>query len=353
MLKAIIIDFDGVILDGASIHSSNKKPTTTAPIATPYVIECMQQLHAEGVQLGVISSLLQTQIEFLLDALNITPYVSAVVSEQSVSQPRPAADGLLKVCEALDVSTSEAIMLVASTNGVIAGNSVSIPVIGYQTYRNKATQDLSKASLILESLEVLTYHDLQFTYAHAHHLPANIVTTKRLIVRELDVQDVPALYDLYQEPSFRSNHCVYANSLEEAYSKQEAYINHMYHFLQLGLWGVFLKDTNELIGHCGIEPTDILQDQSLRTVPTLCYGIKGSHHRQGYAKEACSAIVSHAKDVLYMEELYALIHDSNVSSKALAHSLGFVPCDVVHTYNAECKDDQVYTLYHIPLSDSH
>ena len=290
----------------------------------PYVKELIEDLHRHGVKLAIASSSTIELIEKITDVFEIRPYFTALISGLSVKHSKPAPDIFLKACEALDVTPEEAIIIEDSFNGVLAATRANIPVIGYQN-SHSGNQDLSKATLLVEGFEEVDYQFVERTYCHAHSLPAKITSTNRLCIRELGMDDVLALYHLYQDETFQANHLIYANSLEDAYEKHKAYIKHMYQFLGLGLWGVFLRENDELIGHCGIEPKEVSFEGKIQTVHELCYGIKKEYQQQGYGKEAVNAIITYAKDVLYLDDLYVMISDTNTASKGLASSLGFVP----------------------------
>ena len=313
----------------------------------PYVKELIHDLYRHGIKLAIASSSTIELIEKIADVFEIRPYFTALISGLSVAHSKPAPDIFLKACDELGVTPEEAIIIEDSTNGVLAATRANISVIGYQN-SHSGNQDLSKATLIVEGFEEVDYQFIQHTYCHAHNLPADITSTNRLLIRELGMEDVPALYDLYQDESFQENKLVYAASLEDAMSKHEAYIKHMYHFLGFGLWGVFLKDTNQLIGHCGIEMKEILIGDKNQTVHELCYGIKKEFQHQGYGKEATKAIITYAREVLYLNELYALISDINTTSKALASSLGFTPRSVASHADEHLNtssDHNPYILY--------
>lgn len=290
----------------------------------PYVKELIEDLHRHGIKLAIASSSTIELIEKITDVFQIRPYFTALISGLSVAHSKPAPDIFLKACDELGVTPEEAIVIEDSTNGVLAATRANIAAIGYVN-SHSGNQDLSKASILIEGFEEIDCDFIRRVHCHAHNIPANIVETDRLFIRELGMEDVPTLFHLYQDETFKANHLVYAKTLEDASAKHEAYIKHMYHFHGYGLWGVFLRDTKELIGHCGIELKEILIKDKKQTVHELCYGIKKEFQQKGYGKEATRAIITYAKEVLYLNDLYALISDTNTASKALASSLGFSP----------------------------
>ena len=310
----------------------------------PYIKNLIEDLYNHGIKLAIASSSTIELIQQIVDVLELKPYFAKLISGTSVTHSKPAPDIFLKACEELGVSTDEAIIIEDSKNGVLAATRANIPVIGYKNLHS-GNQDLSLANIIVEGFDEVDYHFIDTVYCHAHNLPATILSTDRLIIREIGSDDIPQLYQLYQSPSFIQQKLRFSDTLEEAYEKHEAYCKHMYHFLGYGLWGVFLKHSDQLIGHCGIEPKDVIITSESKSILTLGYGILDAYHNQGYAKEVCSAILDYAKKNLYLDEMYAIIASENVASIHLIKWLDFSYTNTVQYLN-DPKDLKEYQLYH-------
>ena len=81
------------------------------------------------------------------------------------------------------------------------------------------------------------------------------------------------------------------------------------------------EDPSCIIGRCGLQP--IADDNSPLGRIELGYLIDERWRGQGYASEACSAIVKYAFERLEIEEVYAQIPADNRPSVCLAQKLGF------------------------------
>ena len=69
-------------------------------------------------------------------------------------------------------------------------------------------------------------------------LPVEIARTKRLLIRETVMQDVPVLYDICRLPGMGNYLEPPKPTLEEELEVTEAYIRHAYAFCDFGLWRV-------------------------------------------------------------------------------------------------------------------
>ena len=92
-----------------------------------------------------------------------------------------------------------------------------------------------------------------------------------------------------------------------------------------GLWGMFLKDTDEMIGQCGIT----MQEYRAAQVPEIGYLLAYGHWHNGYATEAAAACREYGFDALHFDALYSIIRDTNVASQRVALRNGMRWVDTV------------------------
>lgn len=155
-------------------------------------------------------------------------------------------------------------------------------------------------------------------YDRLHGIPHKIAKTQRIVMREMEVEDLPAMYEMYATLA----DCPYIEQLYE-YEKEkeftENYIANMYRFFQYGLWLVFDRESGKLVGRVGIENREI--DGSVRQ--ELGYLIRKDCQGQGYAYEACLCAMEYARRELGIANLFACVHTSNTASSNLAVKLGF------------------------------
>lgn len=174
------------------------------------------------------------------------------------------------------------------------------------------------AEYLLGGLEDVDYFYLNRIYERYHNIPWQIIQTERTIVREMTVEDVGALYEIYKEPSITK----YTDPLfvdpeeEKAYTKE--YIEKVYRFLEFGIWIVEDKKIpGKIIGRAGLSMRDGFDE------PELGYIIAVPYQRQGYALEVCKAIISYAEEQFAFEKLRIVMTKDNEASHKLCEKLGF------------------------------
>lgn len=147
--------------------------------------------------------------------------------------------------------------------------------------------------------------------------------TNRLRLREMTLADMCALSSILQDEKV-----MYAYN--GAFSEEET-LAWMQKQLQrykdygFGLWGVFLKTTEEMIGQCGIT----MQEYKAAQVPEIGYLLAYKHWHKGYAVEAAAACREYGFNVLNFNALYSIVRDTNTASQNVALRNGMTVIDTI------------------------
>jgi RimJ/RimL family protein N-acetyltransferase len=94
----------------------------------------------------------------------------------------------------------------------------------------------------------------------------------------------------------------------------------LYHQHGVGLWLLTLRDTGEFVGDCGLTPQQVDGVTELE----VGYHIRAALQGRGLATEAAAACRDHARDVLRVGRLIAIIDPRNRPSQRVAEKLGLV-----------------------------
>lgn len=159
------------------------------------------------------------------------------------------------------------------------------------------------------------------------HLPWLIAETERLIIRESVMEDLPYFQKFYEEE--RGNLDV--QQLSEGEEQLRTYITTRYPFFEYGLWTIVDKATNTVIGRAGIE--ELPEDYGeLSGEPELSYLIGKEYRGNGYAEEACQAILSYSAEELAMKKICLRTSEENLPSQKLAEKLGLLKVESITKY---------------------
>lgn len=163
-------------------------------------------------------------------------------------------------------------------------------------------------------------------------LPVKIAETKRLLIRETVLEDVPKLYEIRQQPGMSDYVEPMQPTLQEEMEFMEAYIHHMYAFYDFGLWTVLERENGRIVGRAGLFPSKFL-DEGVE----LGYMVAAERQRRGYALECGRAILDYASDVLDLPEVHVLIHIRNRASIRTAGRLGFTEYEIIQKNRMEYR----------------
>jgi RimJ/RimL family protein N-acetyltransferase len=145
----------------------------------------------------------------------------------------------------------------------------------------------------------------------------NVIETERLALRQLTADDAEFIFGLVNEPSWleyigdRGVHTIddargyILNGPVTSYAQNG-----------FGLYLTVLKDGGAPIGICGLLKRDTLED------PDIGFALLPRYWSQGYAIEAATAVMSHARTALGLKRIVAITAANNTRSIALLGKLG-------------------------------
>lgn len=140
--------------------------------------------------------------------------------------------------------------------------------------------------------------------------------TPRLLLREMTEDDLPQLRTILQDEQTMT---AYEGAFDEAMTRD--WLQRMldrYHEDGFGLWAVELRETNRMIGQCGLTRQHILDDDVLE----VGYLFNRMYWHRGYATEAAEACRDYAFEHLGVERVWAQVRDTNIASMNVAIRLG-------------------------------
>ena len=212
-----------------------------------------------------------------------------------------------------DYSPEEIEMKNRFDGGISAGDSGrTLYIVGY------GLDYKGNVPYIIDSLGEVSAGYMRLIYSRYAGKPYTVAVTEHLIIREMCLEDLDAMYDLYNSLS----HCPYIEPLYERSREEEFtrnYIRDMYGFYQYGLWLLFDRETGSLVGRAGIE-NRVIDKELCRE---LGYLVDKRWQGRGFAYEASLAILEYARSELGLEEMYICTHINNKPSISLAKKLGF------------------------------
>lgn len=193
---------------------------------------------------------------------------------------------------------------------------LGLAVTGYQAEGEPLTH--FSVNYVVSELAMVEDDYFNLIYMRAHNIPLLIAHTERTIIREMTVDDLPAMYELYSDEAVAKwVEPLYEYEKELEFTK--AYIENVYSFYGYGLWLVFDRRTGELIGRAGISKREIDGEKRCE----LGYIIRGDRQRQGMGFEVGTAVMEYAADCLMIDELWLCIEKNNTASIGLGKKLGF------------------------------
>jgi len=144
-----------------------------------------------------------------------------------------------------------------------------------------------------------------------------IAETSRLLLRPLDTTDVEAMCQILCDPEVM----LFSMGVKKP-TDVRGWIDECiedYSRLGFGLWAVVLKDTDSVIGYCGLTQfTDIDGQPEIE----IGYRLARSFWSCGYGTESAMAVRDYAFGTLVLSRLIALVDPGNTASIRVVEKIG-------------------------------
>ena len=137
-----------------------------------------------------------------------------------------------------------------------------------------------------------------------------------------------------------------AFSLEESQNWLNRHLKR-YENYGFGLWAVVLKETNEMIGQCGLT----MQGWREKEILEIGYLFQKAYWHKGYATEAAIACKEYAFSVLNAHSVYSIIRNTNIAAQKVAvrNSMNIIDKDTKNFRNI----DMEFFLYSVERTNEH
>ncbi len=141
-----------------------------------------------------------------------------------------------------------------------------------------------------------------------------VIYTKRLFIRPFNSEDFADVYDLRSDSAI-----MWFIREPQSFSESKSWVKMVsskWETQKLGFAGVFIRETEELIGWCGLW---VLPESGEIEVG---YAIKQKYWRKGYASEAAFEVLNYGFDELKLEKIVAVALPENIGSVNVMKKIG-------------------------------
>jgi len=119
------------------------------------VVELLKNLKENGYKIALASSSPMRLIKEVICKFDIEKYFEVVVSSEDVTRGKPKPDIFIYTAGLLNVKPYECLVIEDSKNGVKAAKAAGMKCIGFKN-PNSINQDLSKADVVVENMKEIS-----------------------------------------------------------------------------------------------------------------------------------------------------------------------------------------------------
>jgi len=119
-------------------------------------LELIQDYFDNNITLVLASSASMTNIERIFEKFDLNKYFKSRISGADLKESKPNPEIFVKAAKLSGHSKDECIVIEDSTNGIIAAKSAGIYCVGYNSYNSK-NQNYDNADLVISSLNEINF----------------------------------------------------------------------------------------------------------------------------------------------------------------------------------------------------
>ena len=173
--------------------------------------------------------------------------------------------------------------------------------------------------LIVDSFEDIDIDFLIRLFKHKNKIPCMIAETKRTVIRELCEKDINEVIKISREEHILKFVEDGRVPEEEQKEKLLAYIRNVYRFYDYGIWGIFDREDNSLIGVISLDLLTNTEEAEYETG----FFIRKERLGQGFAAEGLKTVEKYVKNRLSASKLIAVTDYENMPARFLLEKCGF------------------------------
>lgn len=244
-----------------------------------------------------------------------------------------SAGRLIEALQRAGVKQEETLLIASKDASLESGQAADLATVAF-SHPTFLDQSWRAANLLVEGFEEVDADYLIRIYQRKHGIPWKILETDRTYLREMTVEDVETLYEIYAQEGMTDYIEPLYEDVQEEINYTKAYIESMYHYYGYGMWLICDRQNDTVIGRAGLNlqrmdgmegmnGMDGMDGMEGNVGLELGYLVRREYQKQGYATEVCAAILSYAAKELEFESVNCFVEPGNLASQRLLEKLGF------------------------------
>ena len=124
------------------------------------VLDLIKDYHKNGLTLVLGSSATMPSIERIFKKFDLNKYFKAKLSGADLKESKPHPEIFIKAAEATGFSKEQCMVIEDATNGITAAKAAGIFCVAYDSFHSK-NQDYSQADLVIKKFDEIRYDKIK------------------------------------------------------------------------------------------------------------------------------------------------------------------------------------------------
>ena len=124
------------------------------------VFDLIKDYHNNNLTLVLASSATMPSIDRIFNKFELNPYFKTKLSGADLKASKPHPEIFINAVKATGFKNTECMVIEDSTNGIEAAKAANVFCVGYDSFHSK-NQDYTKADLVIKTFEEVIYHKIK------------------------------------------------------------------------------------------------------------------------------------------------------------------------------------------------
>jgi HAD superfamily hydrolase (TIGR01509 family) len=138
----------------------------------PGIVDLLDELNRNNIKIALASSSSVEVIEIFISKSGLKHYFQQIISGDFVEKGKPAPDIFIHTAQALQEAAADCVVIEDSANGVKAAKLAGMKCIGFKN-ANSGDQDLSLADMVIDDFKKIDVHLMEALFNSRPYLNQN------------------------------------------------------------------------------------------------------------------------------------------------------------------------------------
>ncbi len=281
------------------------------------VVRLIKSLKRHGLKLAIASSGHRKLVHYFLKRLRIANHFDSVICAEDITRSKPDPEIFFKAAKSLGLDPAECTVIEDSTLGVEAAKSAGIKCLAFRN-PNSGNQDLSKADLVIDDFAKLDVRLIVCPYPAKYETCWNLRDGRVVLLRPIRPEDEPLWLEMFQKFSDEAIRYRFFEIMKDTSHKVRARYCDIDYDKEMAIVAELAEEGSRKI--LGVVRLSMEPDKKTGEIAFI---VADPYQGLGLGAKFVDYMIEIARD-LRLESIYGIMLPDNLKAIRLAKKMGFI-----------------------------